>query len=302
MVDIVGGVISGINGTLEAGASQLDRAISAAQQQVNGLNQVVQTLQQSVDFAAPLGNPPEAPENLNDAGGRRVRLRAKPGAVGTVYGNGIMSPLLQTNGMVFPYQPEITYQQEVTYTPMELVHTNQDFMAYSRTPALKLGVSGEFTVQNQNEGRYALACVHFLRTCTKMWFGGSTPESVQAQGTPPPVLLFDAYGQYMFNSLPVIITQFAVTLPKDVDYVPVRLDGATGGPPAAPSANSSFATISNINDDNVSLRANNTGYAWMPALFTIQVQLTVQNTPRRLRSFDLADFRSGQLLRQGGWV
>ena len=301
MENMVYGGAGGANGSIEADASMVNRAISQAQQQVNGLNRVVQSLQQSVDFAAPLGAPPESPENLNDAGGRRVRLRAKPGAVGTVYGSGIMSPLLQTNGMIFPYQPEITYQQEVAYTPMELVHTNQDFMAYSRTPALKLGVSGEFTVQNQNEGRYALACIHFLRTCTKMWFGGSSPESVQAQGTPPPVLLFDAYGQYMFNSLPVIITQFSVTLPKDIDYVPVRLDGAANTPPAPPSANSSFATISNINDNNISARAN-TGYAWLPALFTIQVQLTVQNTPRRLRSFDLAEFRNGQLLRQGGWA
>ena len=163
---------------------------------------------------ASIPTPPAAQQNLTDTAGRRVRLRPKPNAMSQVLGStGLMQPLKDT-GLIFPYQPTITYSQDVTYVNLATVHANQDIYSYSHTPALKLTVDGDFTVQNQTEGMYALAAIHFLRTVSKMDFGsGSNP------GQPPPVLLFDAYGQWMFNALPVIVTQFSVTLPKDVDYV-----------------------------------------------------------------------------------
>lgn len=246
-------------------------------------------------FVNPIGNPPTAPENLDDTAGRRVRLRPKPAAVGTVYGSftGLLFPLVTTKGMVFPYQPSITYQQEVTYQPMEMVHANQDFHVYSKTPALKLQVDGDFTVQSQKEGQYALACLHFLRTVTKMYFSGTDAR----QGTPPPVLLFDAYGQYMFNSLPVIVTGFTMTLPKDVDYVPVQ---AGGNNTAAPSGTASG--VNKVTQESIASGAGQNGYSWLPAAFVITVNLTVQQTPQRLRAFDLDEFRTGELLRQGGWA
>jgi hypothetical protein len=243
-------------------------------------------------------NPPDAPQNLQDTAGRRVRLRAKPAAINDVYGSGIMAPLLRTNGMIFPYQPLITYSQDVMYSTTEMVHTNQDFQSYSRTPALRLGVEGEFTVQNQTEGLYALACIHLLRTASKMWFGGQSSQAINRQGTPPPVLLFDAYGQYMFNALPVIITQFNVTLPKDVDYFPVNYIPNNSDTPVP---NQDYNFFANINQQYIK-QGTTEGYAWIPSQFSIGVQLTVQNTPQRLRTFDLGSFRDGDLLRRGGWV
>ena len=146
-----------------------------------------------------------------------------------------------------------------------------------------------------------MACIHFLRMVTKMWFGGSSSESRMKQGTPPPVLLFDAYGQYMFNQLPVVVTQFSVTLPKDVDYVPIKIgsNGTTSQP--APQANELYSAMSMINSINISPDTS-VGYAWLPAVFSIQVHLTVQNTPQRLRAFDMAKFRDGWLLKGGGWA
>jgi hypothetical protein len=239
----------------------------------------------------------QQPVNIQDAAGRRVRLRPKPAAVGQIIGtSGLLQPLLSTNGMVFPYQPTITYQQDVQYQSIELVHTNQDFYTYSRTPALKLTVDGEFSIQSQKEGLYALACIHFMRTVTKMWFGGSTGSTQALAGTPPPVLLFDGFGEYMFNALPVIVTQFSVSLPKDVDYVPVYGDASSTSVPTADKISQDIAAI---NQQNIK---NSNGCAWLPALFTIQMQLTVQNTPQRLRSFDLDQFRTGELLKKGSWV
>lgn len=241
-----------------------------------------------------------ATDNEFDFKERRARLRPKPNAMSQILGpravtdrdrqgsSGTpLAPIWDTNGMVWPYQPTISYQQDVDYQQINMVHTNQEFYAYTKTNAVKLTVDGEFSVQNQAEGRYALACLHFLRTVTKMWFGQGANI-----GTPPPVLFFDAFGQYMFNRLPVIVTNFSSNMPKDVDYVPVDV-----------------SRLGNIDANSIPpTRANKidfksgSGYVWLPALFNISVSLTVQNTPARLRQFNLDQFRSGELLKGGGWI
>jgi hypothetical protein len=255
--------------------------------------------------------------NNSDAAGRRVRLRPKPDAISQIYGEGgILTPLRATNGMVFPYQPTITYQQDVNYTAIDMVHTNQEFYAYTRTNALKMNVSGQFTVQNQTEGVYSLACIHFLRTVTKMYFGQGARV-----GTPPPVLLFDAYGTYMFNQLPVIVTNFSVGLPNDVDYVAVDLANV-GMPNTSGATGNFYKDLSSLVSRNPELSAaskaqnlmynttalqrksltSSAGYVWLPAVFTIEVSITVQNTPSRLRQFNLDQFRTGALLKGGKWI
>ena len=198
------------------------------------------------------------------ADSRRARLRPKPAAMSTIIGNSpILAPLVSSNGMVWPYQPTVSYQQDVSYQEVSMTHTNQEFYAYTKTNATKLTCGGEFSIQSQEDGLYALACLHFLRTVTKMYFGQGANL-----GVPPPVLLFDAFGEYMFNQLPVIITSFTSEMPKEGDYVPIDVNG----------------------------RKN-----WLPVVFAISVSMTVQNTPARLRQFDLDKFRNGTML-TGGWI
>lgn len=255
--------------------------------------------------------------NNSDAKGRRVRLRPKPAAAMQIYGsNGLLQPLRQTNGMVWPYQPNIAWAQPVTYSGMELIHTNQDIQAYVATPSPKFTVTGDFSVQNQEQGIYSLAAIHFLRTVTKMHFGSTDPNA----GTPPPVLLFDAYGQYMFNQLPVIVTNFSVTLPPDVDYVPVDLSyvqtytasqtttnipgySQTQVTPSLSSfRNSANSTLISTKMYRQDLQDIRDGYIWLPAVFSITVDIMVQNTATRLRSFNLDSFRTGALMTQGRWI
>ena len=248
--------------------------------------------------------------NDTDSYARRVRLRPLPGA-DFIYGQGLISPLRATNGMVWMYQPVITYQQGTTYTSMELVHANTELYAYTRTNALKLAVDGKFSVQNQTEGVYALACIHFLRTVTKMYFG----QSDQNAGTPPPVLYFDAYGDFMFNQLPVIVTEFTIGLPDDVDYVPISNSylSSTGASSTANATSSNVTGVSALTATQIPTTANTSALqsgnnltgncVWLPAVFNISVNLTVQQTPSNLRSvFNLDQFRSGQLMQQGGWI
>lgn len=248
-------------------------------------------------------------DNNSDSSSRRVRLRPLPNAVNTIYGNGLIAPLRNTNGMVWMYQPIISYQQGTTYTSIDLVHANTELYAYTRTNALRFTVDGKFSVQNQTEGVYALACIHFLRTVTKMWFGQNDTNA----GTPPPILYFDAYGDYMFNKLPVIVNEFTIGLPDDVDYVPISqsylsTQGTTDSKGNAnntlgstPLTAQTIPTTTNTNAlSNTNLSGNN---VWLPAVFNISVTMTVQQTPSNLRSvFNLDQFRSGQLMKQGGWI
>jgi hypothetical protein len=195
-------------------------------------------------------------------------LRAKDSAQAydLIYA-GPAEALRSTGGLVWPYTPTITYSQDVAYADMSPVHSNQEILSYTRTPAVKFTVVGNFTSQTQEEALYNLACIHFLRVVTKMSFGSSlTPQP----GTPPPVLIFEAHGGAMFNKLPVVVTQFSITMPPDHDYIAVN----TGS-----------------------------GISRVPVFFDISVSLTVQNTPQALRRWSLDTFRSGgYLTKGGGWV
>jgi hypothetical protein len=184
--------------------------------------------------------------------------------------NNILTPLKDLKGVLFPYTPTVTFTQAVNYMDLQLVHSNTDYSAYTRTPSVTIGINGKFTVQNQTEGLYALACLHFFRTVSKSYFGIIDAQSNKA-GLPPPVLVLDGYGDYIFNNLKVILKSHSWTFDDSADGVIVK---ATKG------------------------------YARIPALFTINTELTVVQTPNRMRTkFSFDKFASGDLMQSGaGWI
>lgn len=237
---------------------------------------------------------------------RRVSLRPKPAAAGRVYGNGLLKPLAETGGLIWPYTPTISYNHNIDYQPIATVHANQDFHVYSRTPAVELQVSGDFSVQNQLEGRYALAAIHFLRTMAKMNFGDKDP----AAGTPPPVLLFNAYGPFVFKDVPVIVKSFTAEFPDSVDYVEVAVKGLTTTTTTV-NERRTIARPFDANIDEPALQggtvtietpvertstAVNDYTVWLPSVFKISANLVIQHTPKQLRSrFELPKFRDGDI-------
>jgi len=240
----------------------------------------------------PFPNQPEAD--------RRVSLRPRDQGRGRALGNGLLNPLKETNyGIVWPYTPTINYTHDIDYQTMQMVHSIQDFHMYSKTAAVPLSVDGTFTVQNQKEGQYALACIHFLRTMAKMNFG----ENDKLAGTPPPILLFNAYGPFVFKDLPVIVKSFTVNFPDEVDYV---LVGARGTQTAevvrtlqrqvqdgSPDAQISQEELNRLRRPETV--TSGTDYqVWLPSMFKISVNLIVQHTPRALRKdFNLPKFING---------
>jgi len=131
-----------------------------------------------------------------------------------------MDPILQaqlteTQGMIFPYTPSIIFQHSAQYSMMKPTHSNYPFPIYQSSQPDALQISGEFYVESAAEGMYWAACVHYLRSVTKMAYGGGTSN----QGAPPPIVLMNGYGDYVFKNVPCVIQSMSVDLPPDVDYL-----------------------------------------------------------------------------------
>lgn len=176
-----------------------------------------------------IGNPIGS-QNSSEQIDKRIRIRCRPGQESIIYGNPTvstnpMSILHQTNGIIFPFTPSINVKQNASWANQGLTHSLQDYYYFKTVQSTEISITGKFTAQNHYEGRYLLAVLHFLRSYAKMYFG--TSETEEKRGLPPPVLLLDGYGSYVFNSLPVIILDWSFEFPSDIDYVKIMLDSAT---------------------------------------------------------------------------
>jgi len=127
---------------------------------------------------------------------------------------GIMFPLSKTNGVVFPYTPQVSVVYQANYTPQKFTHSNYPAYAYENSEVQAINITADFTAQNMEEAKYVLACIYFFRSATKMFFG----ESSKA-GNPPPLVFLDGYGDNYFPHVPCLLTQFSHTMPPEVDYI-----------------------------------------------------------------------------------
>lgn len=132
---------------------------------------------------------------------------------------GIQSPLLNTSGVVFPYTPSISLQHNARYGETKLTHSNYASYFYEGSDVSAISISGDFTVQSQEEGKYVLAAMTFFRSCTKMWFGNQTQPLA---GNPPPMVFLNGFGKLYFPNVPCVITGFNHTMPAEVDYIEVK--------------------------------------------------------------------------------
>jgi hypothetical protein len=122
--------------------------------------------------------------------------------------------------MVFPFNPTILLGHTASYAKISPTHTNYPFNAYQNSSIDNITITGDFYNENEADALYWVACLHFLRTMTKMFYG-----SGDKTGNPPLVSRLNGYGKYVLNDIPVVITNFTVDLPQDVDYIPVVVPG-----------------------------------------------------------------------------
>jgi len=124
------------------------------------------------------------------------------------------------NKMIFPFNPTVLLSHSANYSQVQPTHTNYPYNAYENSQVDAITITGEFFQENENDAKYWLACLHFLRTATKMFYGDSDPL-----GNPPVVCRLNGYGKHVLNHMPVVITNFTTDLPVDVDYIECKVGG-----------------------------------------------------------------------------
>jgi hypothetical protein len=128
---------------------------------------------------------------------------------------GILSPLRPTDGVIFPYVPSVTVAYAARYSSQPLTHSNYNNFFYEGSEVQTINIVADFTVQNTDEASYFLAALYFFRAATKMFYGNSG----EYQGSPPPIVYLDGYGQHYLPHVPCVVQQFSHTMPADVDYI-----------------------------------------------------------------------------------
>jgi len=150
----------------------------------------------------------------------RVRLSLAPSAkyLYNAGDPGILKPLTQTNGVIFPYTPNISVVYAANYDASELVHSNYKIYNYKNSSVDTVSITCDFTAQDTTEANYLLAVIHFFRSVTKMFYGR---DENPRNGTPPPLCYLSGLGTFQFDNHPLVISNFTYTLPTDVDYIRV---------------------------------------------------------------------------------
>lgn len=199
-----------------------------------------------------------------------------------VGGSSLLGPLANEGGIVFPLTPSVIVQHNAQYNPMQLTHSNYPFYAYESSEPANLTIVGEFPVQNQSDAQYWVATLHFLRSITKMFFGG---DDTANRGSPPPIMTLNGYGNHVFKNVPVIVTTFTVELTQGVDYISTSQNNRI----ATPNQSSQVYT------PNDSLPET-----WAPSLSTFTVQLQPVYSRETIKNFSMREFVDGKLINKNG--
>ena len=184
-------------------------------------------------------------------------------------------------GVVFPYTPQVSITHTANYSQQKLTHSNYAQYFYDNSEIQAINITGDFTVQNVNEGQYLLASVYFFRSITKMFFGADAAAGMA--GNPPPLVYLNGYGEYYLPNVPCVITSFNHNMPADVDYMDIPEPGVTN---------------QGYNPQFQNYRLNSTR---LPT--TSSISLTLQPVYSRLaqsQSFSLNDFAAGALVNPAG--
>lgn len=245
----------------------------------------------------------------------RVRLRLAPQAKYLYKSNqpGILQPLAVTDGIIFPYTPQIDTVYRANYSNYDLTHSNYRGYFYQNSYIDTINLRATFTAQGTPEANYLLAVIHFLRSVTKMFYG----QDVE-RGSPPPLVYLTGLGEYQFNEHPCLVSSFSYNLPDNVDYIRAGstlqsgLNLSNQRDRQTVSTNSIFGSIERLANALLPPGAQPTPFA-PPTLGTnrptyvptkIEINLTllpVQSREQVSKQFSLKAFANGNLLRGGFW-
>jgi hypothetical protein len=256
-------VASSINkltgGSLAGGLSDLAVGISGAAGSLNNILSLFRgsNIPQGAELFVRQGTPIKVlPRAENDW---RVRILGPFDLFGT---NTLFDKLKATNGVVWPFTPNVTVSTKAEYTGTNPIHGNYTFHSYKSSMIDDIQISGDFICETEDEAAYWIAATTFFKTATKMFFG----ESAYA-GNPPIICRLSGYGSSIFNEVPVIIKSFSVDLKDDVNYIKCNTFGTN---------------------------------TWVPILSTISVTVAPIYNRENLRKFKIEDYARGKMVGTNG--
>lgn len=240
----------------------------------------------------------------------RVRLSLAPGAKYLYAGPnpGILKPLADTRGVIFPYTPNIQINYSANYDATDLTHSNYKVYQYKNSNVDNITISCDFTAQDTYEANYLLAVVHFFRSVTKMFYG---QDQFPKPGTPPPLCFLIGLGEFQFNDHPLAITSFNYSLPSDVDYIRAGTVSGLAGVNQRPSIRPvNTYDVSQVRLQGIkkggqpldaefgSLTPYNVNVTYVPTKMQIQIgAIPIMSRNDISNNFSLNDYASGKLLR-----
>lgn len=166
------------------------------------------------------------------------RVRLSMPTIESFTGSPVLKPLVDAGGMVFPYTPQINLSSSANYEETSITHQNYQFINYTNSKTDQITITAPFNVEDAVQAQYWLAAVHFFRSITKMFSG----DLGAAAGNPPPVILLNGYGDYVFKNIPVVVKSFSIELPQDVNYIATTVGktfatSGISGPSSGPQSN-----------------------------------------------------------------
>jgi hypothetical protein len=168
------------------------------------------------------------------------------------------------------------------YDTVQPVHTNYPYHVYESSRIEDITISAEFPVENESDGQYWIAAVHFLRSITKMFYGDGP-----LQGHPPPRVALSGYGNFIFDETPIIVKMFNLDLPNAVDYIQVPIN------------KNSFDSFG---DPNLVASGD---YCYVPTLSTLNVTVSPAYSRTATKDFNLESFIKGEYIgnkKPGGFI
>jgi hypothetical protein len=208
---------------------------------------------------------------------------------------GLVAPLKVTDGFIFPYVPSVTVSHTANYSQVPLTHSNYAQYFYESSMVAAISISGDFTVQNTEEAKYFLAGIYYFRALTKMFYG----MSGDYQGSPPPIVYLDGYGQHYLPHVPCVITNFSHTMPPDVDYIEVSTPQSVDEKKRSRTTTGALGTItlpsvSGTNAGNeITTQTINSAYNRVPTSSTFSLTLQPVISRTQAMNFDYAAFARG---------
>ena len=220
-----------------------------------------------------------------------------PNTTGSV--PGLLAPLKSTDGFIFPYVPQVTVAHSANYTSVPLTHSNYAQYFYESSSVASISISGEFTVQNTDEAKYFLAAIYFFRACTKMFYG----MSGNYQGSPPPIVYLDGFGQHYLPHIPCVIMNFSHTMPGDVDYMEVNTPQSVTTTTTKADNSSSYNQLPGRGSGavtEITTQTINTAFNRVPTASTFSLTLQPVISRTQAINFDYQKFARGELIPGNG--